>query len=273
MYPRRMSELVKDETTRVAKLVEAQDKAIELFAEVRDRNILEPGTHDTEASNAIRDLAADLFGVDRHWHKRIVRSGINTLQPYRENPPDRKISDDDIVFVDFGPIFEQWEADLGRTYVLGDDPVKLRLRDSLPVIFDAGRRFFEDHRNITGDQLYEHMTELAHQAGWEFGSPIAGHLIGQFPHEKTGDAEISSYIAPGSSHPMRRTDRNGQTCHWILEVHLVDRDREIGGFYEELLDVGHEITCAPWSATNSMRYSFGSHDAGEAGRRQRRSSW
>jgi hypothetical protein len=24
---------------------------------------------------------------------------------------------------------------------------------------------------------------------------------------------------------------------WILEIHLVDRDRRIGGFFEELLDL------------------------------------
>jgi hypothetical protein len=34
---------------------------------------------------------------------------------------------------------------------------------------------------------------------------------------------------------MRRTDPSGRTCHWILEVHLVDRERQIGGFYEQLL--------------------------------------
>ena len=38
---------------------------------------------------------------------------------------------------DFGPIFEEFEADLGRTYVLGADPVKHRLAADLPVIFDA----------------------------------------------------------------------------------------------------------------------------------------
>jgi len=36
---------------------------------------------------------------------------------------------------------------------------------------------------------------------------------------------------------MRRTDRSGRQCHWILEVHLVDREREIGGFFEQLLTV------------------------------------
>jgi Xaa-Pro dipeptidase len=42
---------------------------------------------------------------------------------------------------------------------------------------------------------------------------------------------------PGSGEPMRRTDRPGRVGHWILEVHLVDRDRQIGGFHEELLDI------------------------------------
>jgi len=34
------------------------------------------------------------------------------------------------------------------------------------------------------------------------------------------------------------SDANGQKRHWILEIHSVDRTRQIGGFYEELLAVG-----------------------------------
>jgi hypothetical protein len=49
------------------------------------------------------------------------------------------IGDDDIVFADFGPIFEEFEADFGRTFVLGDDPIKHRLREALPTIFAAGQ--------------------------------------------------------------------------------------------------------------------------------------
>ena len=93
-----------------------------------------------EASDAIRDLAAEMFGISRYWHKRIVRAGPNTLQPYKQNPPDREIAADDIVFLDFGPIFEQWEADFGRTYVLGDDPVKHRLADDAAGDVPRGRR-------------------------------------------------------------------------------------------------------------------------------------
>jgi Xaa-Pro dipeptidase len=36
---------------------------------------------------------------------------------------------------------------------------------------------------------------------------------------------------------MRSFDEKGQQRHWILEIHFVDRERWIGGFYEELLTV------------------------------------
>jgi Xaa-Pro aminopeptidase len=232
-----MTELVTDEDVRVARLLDAEAKAKELFDAVKQRGILAPGVRETEASDAIRDLAGELFGVRRFWHKRIVRAGENTLEPYRHNPPDRVIAADDIAFVDFGPIFEEWEADFGRTYVLGGDPVKQRLRDDLPVVFDAGRRYFDEHPDITGAQLYTRMQRLAEEAGWEFGGPHSGHLVGQFPHETIAGDKIESYIAPGSDAPMRRRDRTGQLCHWILEVHLVDRAGKIGGFYEQLLDL------------------------------------
>jgi Xaa-Pro aminopeptidase len=228
-----------DEDARVTGLLEAQAKAEELFAAISDRRLIAAGLRETQASDAIRDLAADMFGVDRYWHKRIVRAGPNTLQPYRRNPPDRVIAADDIVFCDFGPIFERWEADFGRTFVLGGDPAKLRLRDALPVVFDAGRAYFEAHPEVTGEELFGYVTGQARAAGWEFGGPHCGHLVGEFPHEKIAGDAIASYIAPGSDQPMRRTDRAGRVCHWILEVHLVDTSAQIGGFFEELLDLGH----------------------------------
>jgi hypothetical protein len=54
-----------------------------------------------------------MYGISRYWHKRIVRAGRNTLAPYDENPPDLTVGEDDIVFLDLGPVFEQWEADSG----------------------------------------------------------------------------------------------------------------------------------------------------------------
>ncbi|WP_262060177.1 aminopeptidase P family protein [Streptomyces sp. STR69] len=224
-----------DEPTRAARLLDAQAKAALLFAEIEERGLVAPGEGERAVSDRIRDLANEMFGTTRHWHKRIVRSGPNTLKPYKENPPDRVIGADDIVFADFGPIFEEYEADFGRTFVLGGDPVKHRLRDDLPKVFAAGRSFFESTQDITGERLYAEVVRLAEKAGWELGGWHAGHLVGEFPHETIEGAHVESYVTPENVTPMRRTDKAGRNCHWILEIHLVDREREFGGFYEELL--------------------------------------
>jgi Xaa-Pro aminopeptidase len=179
-----------------------------------------------------------MFGATRYWHKRIIRSGPHTLFPYRENPPDRVIEPDDIVFADFGPIFEEFEADLGRTYVLGGDPVKRQLAADLPVTFAAGRRYFAGRPDITGAKLYAEVARLAGEAGWSLGGWHAGHLVGEFPHEKIDGADIESYITPENTTLMRRHDQAGRQCHWILEIHLTDPGRGFGGFYEQLLDLG-----------------------------------
>jgi Xaa-Pro aminopeptidase len=228
---------VANEDLRTEMLLDAQDKAAQLFAEIERTGMVRAGVREKELSDEIRDLAADMFGVNRHWHKRIVRAGANTLQPYRQNPPDRLIADDDIVFCDFGPIFERWEADFGRTFVLGDDAGKHALCDDLPRVWAKGREYFDAHRDVTGAELFDHVVQLSREAGWEFGGPHAGHLVGEFPHETIDGDSIESYIAPGSDNPMRRTDRTGRVCHWILEVHLIDPQRRFGGFYEELLDL------------------------------------
>jgi Xaa-Pro aminopeptidase len=227
-----------DEDQRAEQLLAAQAKAAALFQAVENRGLVAPGAGEREVSDRVRDLANEMFGPTRHWHKRIIRSGPNTLLPYRENPPDRVIADDDIAFADFGPIFEEFEADFGRTFVLGADPVKQRLRDDLPVIFQAGREAFAADPGITGQQLYDVVASRAARAGWTPGGWMAGHLVGEFPHETIDGARLESYIAPGNSTPLRRTDRAGRRCHWILEIHLTDPDRGFGGFYEQLLDLG-----------------------------------
>lgn len=232
-----MSTPVEAEHIRVERLLDAQAKAAQLFDQIERCGMVRAGAGERELSDAIRDLAAQQFGVTGHWHRRIVRAGENTLQPFREHPPDRVITADDIVYCDLGPIFEQWEADFGRTFVLGDDPDKLAVRDALPRIWRAGRDHFDGHPDITGAELFDHVVQLAAADGFVFGGPIAGHLVGEFPHKKIAGDDLQSYIVPGSDAPMRRLDRSGRVCHWILEVHLVNPARGFGGFYEELLDI------------------------------------
>jgi peptidase M24-like protein len=178
-----------DEDRRAEMLLDAQNKAAQLFDEIERGGMFRAGVSERELSDEIR--------------------------AYRQNPPDRTIADDDILFCDFGPIFDRWEADFGRTFVLGDDPVKHALRDDLERVWARGREYFESRPDVTGAELFDHVVALSHDAGWEFGGTIAGHLVGEFPHELIDGDRGESYIAPGSDNPMRRTDRAGNTCHWI----------------------------------------------------------
>jgi Xaa-Pro aminopeptidase len=226
-----------EDADRIRRLRDAQQKAAQLFDAIEAAAVIAPGITEREASDAIKRLAAERLGVEKHWHKRVVRAGVNALEPYHSNPPNRVIADDDIVYLDLGPVFQEWEADFGRTYVLGNDPHKHRLRDALPAVFAAGRARFEQSPDITGEQLFDFMVAEGAAHGYEWGGTIAGHLVGQFPHADAEGPKDFSRITPGNDRPLRGLASDGNVAHWILEVHLVDRSRQIGGFYEELLDI------------------------------------
>jgi Xaa-Pro dipeptidase len=226
------------EEALVAGLLDAQAKAQTLFAEVENRNLIRPGARESEINQGIYALAGSMYGISCYWHKRIVRAGRNTLAPYDENPPDFTVAEDDIVFLDLGPVFEEWEADFGRTYVVGNDPLKHKLCRDLEEAFASGKRYFLEHPEITAAELYEYAQQLAEQRGWEYGGPIAGHLIGVFPHERIAGDKVTLYVHPKNHERMRMPDASGRRRHWILEIHFVNRARQIGRFYEELLTVG-----------------------------------
>ncbi len=218
-----------------AALLTAERRAEALLEAIESQHLVRPGRTETEVDQDIYALAERSFGVKKHWHKRIVRSGPNTVRIFAENPPVREIADGDTVFLDLGPVFDEWEADVGRTYVMGDDPEKLRLCHDLPMIFDALKQYFDDHRDVTGAELYAYAQQCAEAAGWLFGGAIAGHIVGEFPHARIpGDRDLYR-ISPANPEGMRAPDAVGQMKHWIIEVHLVDRARTFGGFYERLL--------------------------------------
>ena len=225
------------EAQRITELRAAQTKAERLFREVEARGLIRPGIGESQLNEEVYELAREMYGISTYWHKRIVRAGKNTLAPYAENPPDLTIGEDDILFLDLGPVFEDWEADFGRTFVLGSDALKLKLRNDVAAAFAEGKQYFHRTPGITASQLFAHAVSLAHRFGWEFGGPIAGHLIGHFPHEKIAHDKVTLYVHPDSHLPIRSVDASGKPRHWILEIHFVDRNHQIGGFFEELLTI------------------------------------
>jgi Xaa-Pro aminopeptidase len=218
-------------------LIAAQNKAEALFDEVVGSGMIRAGKLESELTDEIHALAQSRFGVRRHWHKRIARAGPNTLLSYHDPAADRRIVDDDIVYLDFGPVFEEWEADFGRTYALGSDPAKHRLVADIAAAFQRGKELYRHTLDLTAGQLYDYVVSLAAPGGWEFGAPSAGHLIGHFPHEVSRPDAKRFSIRHGNDQSLREPDENGAARHWILEIHFVDRPRMIGGFFEELLTI------------------------------------
>ena len=216
-------------------LVEAEQKAQQLFNEIENKHILVAGNSENKINELIFELAFNMFGIKKYWHKRIVRCGKNTLFPYNENPENLILKKDDILFLDFGPIFEEWEADFGRTYVVGNNPLKKKLKDDIEKAWYEGEKHFKSKTKITGAQLYNYCNELAKKYGWEFGGEIAGHIIGQYPHEKLEKEDKTNYIHPENHSNMFDLNKKGEKKNWILEIHFVDKEKEIGGFFEQLL--------------------------------------
>jgi Xaa-Pro dipeptidase len=218
-------------------LLSAQRKAEDLFAKVVATGLIRPGVLESELSQEIHELAKRDFGLRRHWHKRVVRAGPNTVLTYHSEPPDRRLAQDDVVYLDFGPLFDEWEADYGRTYVLGNDPLKHKLVADIETAFKRGKQRFMEDTGLTAGGLYDYVNGLAVAAGWEFAAPTAGHLVGHFPHETAPGDQPRFSIRHGNPINLREPDASGERRHWILEIHFANAARTFGGFCEELLTI------------------------------------
>jgi Xaa-Pro aminopeptidase len=223
-----------DNTTQ--KLILAQQKATELFHAIEQRGLIVSGKSEATLCDEIVKIAKEDFDIENHWSKKIVRTGINTLQPFAANPPNLVIEDNDILFFDFHPIFEDWEADLGRTYVLGSEPLKLKIKEDVEAAWHEANAWYFTQNNLTGAAYFNYVTDLTKRYGYEFGNAIAGHIVGKFPHEQPDDPnDLCLDVHPDNHTDILQPDKNGNKRHWILELHFVDKANNIGAFFEQLL--------------------------------------
>ncbi|HEX4371631.1 MAG TPA: M24 family metallopeptidase [Rhizomicrobium sp.] len=223
------------EDSRRAELERTQAKALKLFDAIERDGLIRAGVTERQVEDEIGALAEREFGVEKHWHRRIVRAGANSVTIAGDNPTVRTIAKNDIVYVDLGPVFEAWEADIGKSYVLGDDPEKRRLAADLPRLFEQVRTHYQKNPGMSGAELYAYAQKAAGDAGWRFGGQIAGHIVSEFAHALIPGDKALNRIGPLNPKPMTDPDGKGQHRHWILEIHLVAQDGSFGGFYERLL--------------------------------------
>src|ERR1700712_2225140 len=216
------------------RLIIAEKKAKELFSAVEGRGLIVPGKSECGLCEEIVNIAREDFGIEKHWHKKIVRTGINTLQPFMADPADLVIQPNDILFFDFHPIFEGWEADLGRTYILGNDPLKLTLKKDVEEAWQEANAWYFKQKSLTGAEYFNYVNDLTKRYGYEFGNAIAGHIVGHFPHEQPDDPnDVCLDVHPGNHTDILQPDKQGNKRHWILELHFVDKENNIGAFFEQ----------------------------------------
>lgn len=218
------------------KLLKAQCISVQFFKAIEENNLIIAGKSEEQLTSEICDLALNRFGIEKHWHKKIVRSGKNTLAIYPDNPPTRIIDRDDILFIDLGPIVEGYEADIGRTYVLGNDLRKLMLKIDVEAAWYEIQKWYQQKTTLKASELFQYAVEKAAEFGWEFAGEIAGHIVGKYPHEQPLDPKsLELDIHPENHNDMFLPDANGNERNWILELQFIDRKNEIGGYFEQLL--------------------------------------
>ena len=187
---------------------------------------IEPGM--TEA--VARQLAIDILqqsGVERLWHPVIIRFGVNTCKIYSE-PSEKNtvLQDNDIFFIDLGPVYAGHEGDVGATFMVGQDP---KLQPQFQRCADAAQQLFERVRarwlqqDCSGEQLYQFASEQAQAMGYQLNLAIKGHRICDYPHK---------LYAGGNLGDFGGTPRAGV---WVLEIQIKHPTLPIGAFYEDVL--------------------------------------
>ena len=218
------------------KLLHAEKITVEIFKAVKEANLIIAGKSEAQLSAEVCKLALEKFGIENHWHKKIVRTGKNTLCIYPDNPPDEIIQEDDIVILDFGPIVDGYEADLGRTYVIGNNAEKLKIKADVEKAWYETQSWYKKQTSLRSSDLFQYVVEKAAEYGYTFGGAIAGHIVGEFPHEQPLDPKsLELDVHPQNHNDMFLPDANGNKRHWILELLFIDKENQVGGYFEQLL--------------------------------------
>lgn len=184
---------------------------------------IRPGMSEAEATEIYKELQVQ-SGAEKYWHPPKIRFGKNTLCAFRD-PSDQEVrlKENDIFFLDLGPIYDGYEGDCGQTYTVGSYPEGEKVIKAGEEIFKAVSERFKS-TGESGSQLYAFAETLANEAGYELvGDGANGHRISDFPHAIHFRGNLRGYTGSTTAH------------RWILEIQLRDCTRNIGAFFEDIL--------------------------------------
>ncbi len=221
--------MVNAERQKIEKIPE--DFAEELFFQIRDKSFeavrriaegIEIGMLEEEANKmAISTLQA--MGTRQGWHKPYVRFGSNTIKTFgAESEPGIRLGEDDIYFIDIGPVWEKYEGDAGETFVTGNNPEMKRCSQDVKRIFKQVSDKWKLEK-CSGQLLYKFAEQTARQMGWLINLDLSGHRLGDFPHDVHYDGSLAAI--PFCPSPKL----------WVLEIQIRHPEKPFGAFYEDLL--------------------------------------
>lgn len=203
-----------------AMMLEARRRTRAAMAEIASQ--IGPGMAEEAAFELTRQVLRD-NGLLRGWHAIHVRFGSNTLKNFGEpSDPGVVLGADDIFFIDIGPVWRDWEADAGDTWVVGGDAEMLRIGRDVRDVFTEVQRHWREHR-LTGEALYRQAVAEAEDRGWRLNLDMSGHRLADFPHaalHKGALAEATFTPSPDL---------------WMLEIQIRHPTRPFSAFYEDLL--------------------------------------
>jgi Xaa-Pro aminopeptidase len=200
----------------------ARDKTLQVINETA--KLIRPGMKEQEARALLQEIQTK-FGAPKSWHPPQIRFGENTLLPFGKlGASDIALTENDIFFLDIGPIFDEHEGDVGRAFSLGDDSDMKRCCSDVEKIWHEVRDEWAK-KHVSGRALYQFATDCAQSRGWVLSLQKAnGHRIADFPHA----AKMRSSIE-------EQTDKLS-TDRWILEIQIQHPDKKFGAFFEDLLN-------------------------------------
>jgi Xaa-Pro aminopeptidase len=181
-----------------------------------------PGMVEEDAVEKARELLAE-HGMVRGWHDVYVRFGTNTLKTFGEDSdPGMVLKENDIILIDIGPVWEEWEGDGGDTFVVGNAPEMQKCAEDARKLFHTVRKQWEA-TGMSGKELYAFAVTEARTMGWELNMDLSGHRISDFPHAAIYDG------------PMADVDFKPAPLLWVLEIHIRHPEGGFGAFYEDML--------------------------------------
>ena len=83
------------------------------------------------------------------------------------------LRDNDIFYIDIGPVWEEWEGDGGNTFVVGNDPEMQRASIAVRQVFDRVHQKWRTDA-VTGAALYGYARQVASSMGWELAPRVDG---------------------------------------------------------------------------------------------------